>query len=172
MLCQECRKRPATVHITKIINGRKTEMDLCEQCAREKGDFDFFAEPQFPIQSFLAGLLGQHLQAQPFAQAAVEPKCDMCGLTYHEFAQAGRFGCSRCYERFGDRLEPVLRRIHGATQHVGKVPARTGGTLRLRRELANLREALARAVAAEDFERAAKLRDDIRKLEKELGGQG
>ncbi len=169
MLCQECRKRPATVHITRIVNGRKTEMDLCEQCAREQGEFDLFTEPQFPIQSFLAGLLGQHLQSHAAAQASVQPKCDNCGLTYQEFAQAGRFGCSRCYERFGERLDPVLRRIHGASQHAGKVPARTGGAIKVRRDLRDRRDSLAKAVAAEDFEKAARLRDEIRKLEKELG---
>jgi len=169
MLCQECRKRPATVHITRIVNGRKTEMDLCEPCAREQGEFDLFTEPQFPIQSFLAGLLGQHLQAHPPVHAGAQPKCDTCGLTYQEFAQAGRFGCSRCYEQFGERLDPVLRRIHGASQHAGKVPARTGGAVKARRDLRDKRDSLAKAVAAEDFEKAARLRDEIRKLEKELG---
>ncbi len=169
MLCQECRKRPATVHITRIVNGKKTEMDLCEQCAREKGEFEFFAEPQFPIQSFLAGLLGQGLGSQPAIQpAAPQARCDTCGLTYEDFARSGRLGCSHCYEHFGERLEPVLRRVHGATQHGGKVPARTGGVAQVRRNLRELREALARAVQAEDFEKAAKLRDEIRQLEKEL----
>ncbi len=172
MLCQECRKRPATVHITRIINGRKTEMDLCEQCAREKGDFELFTEPQFPIQSFLASILGQHLQGHPAVQAVPQLRCDNCGLTYDEFARAGRFGCSRCYEHFAERLEPVLRRVHGSTQHAGKVPGRTGGAIKLKRDLRELRESLAKAVAAEDFEKAAQLRDEIRKLEKELGGQG
>lgn len=169
MLCQECRKRPATVHITRIVNGRKAEMDFCEQCAREKGEFEMFAEPQFPIQSFLAAILGQVSQAQPSTRTTALPKCENCGLTYQEFARAGRFGCSRCYEHFGERLEPVLRRIHGSSQHAGKIPTRSSGAIKRRKDLRDLRETLIRAVSAEDFERAAKLRDEIRNLEKDLG---
>ncbi len=168
MLCQECRRRPATIHITRIVNGRKTEMDLCEQCAHEKGEFEFFAEPQFPLQSFLAGILEQGVQAQPSYQPSRTPHCPNCGLTYRDFARTGKLGCSRCYDEFGDRLEPVLRRIHGASQHTGKVPARSGGTIKVHRELRDLREALGKAVQAEDFEAAARIRDQIRELEKKL----
>lgn len=168
MLCQECRKRPATVHITRIINGRKTEMDLCEQCARDKGELEFFIEPQFPLQSFLAGLLEQQM-AKPALQPDEDVRCSNCGLTYQEFARSGRLGCSHCYDEFGGRLEPVLRRIHGSPRHTGKLPARSGGAIKLRQNLQNLREALARAVQAENFEEAARLRDEIRRLEKERG---
>jgi protein arginine kinase activator len=169
MLCQECRKRPATVHITRIVGGRKAEMDYCEQCAREKGEFEMFTEPQFPIQSFLAGILGQVTQAQSPARTATAPRCGNCGLTYQEFAHAGRFGCSSCYEQLGERLDPVLRRIHGSSQHTGRIPARSSGLIKRRKDLRDLREALVQAVSAEDFERAATLRDEIRRLEKETG---
>jgi protein arginine kinase activator len=165
MLCQECRKRPATVHITRIVNGRKAEMSLCEQCAREKGELEFLVEPQFPIQSFLAGLLQQG--AVPMLEVSAPAKCETCGLTFEEFSRTGRLGCSGCYERFGDRLDPVLRRIHGSARHTGKVPARSGEAIKVRRELARLREALAEAVKAEEFEKAAELRDEIKRLEKE-----
>jgi protein arginine kinase activator len=168
MLCQECRKRPATVHVTRIVNGRKTETDLCEECAREQGELPFLAESQFSIQSFLAGILEQGAQTQASVKAGAAQRCLNCGLTYREFARAGRLGCSHCYDQLGDRLEPVLRRIHGASQHTGKVPARSGGTIKLRRDLRELRENLAKAVGTEDFELAANLRDQIRKLEKEL----
>jgi protein arginine kinase activator len=167
MLCQECRKRPATIHITRITNGRKSEVNLCEECAREKGELDFAVEPQFPIQSFLAGLL-EHSGA-PLFQLPAGTQCGSCGLSYIDFSRAGRLGCSQCYEHFGERLDPVLRRIHGSAQHTGKVPARTGGTIKLRKNLQELREALAGAVRAEEFEKAARLRDEIRELERELG---
>lgn len=167
MLCQECRQRPATIHVTRIINGRKSEMDLCEQCARDKGDFDFFVEPQLPLQTFLASLL-QQAQAMSAPQTVAALTCDNCGLTYREFAQTGKLGCSKCYEQLGERLEPVLKRIHGSVEHVGKVPKRTGGVFRVRQELRELRERMARAVQAEDFETAAKLRDEIKKREKEV----
>jgi len=120
-----------------------------------------------PIQSFLAGLLEQG--AAPVLQAAPGTQCANCGLSYRDFSRAGRLGCSQCYERFGERLDPVLRRIHSSSQHTGKVPARSGSTIKLRRDLHELRELLLRAVRAEEFERAAALRDEIRELEKELG---
>jgi len=167
MLCQQCRKRPAAVHITKIINGRKTELNLCAECAGEQGELDFFVEPQFPIQSFLAGLLKKG--AVPVVPAAASPRCPGCGLAFHDFARTGRLGCSECYERFGERLEPVLRRIHGSLVHSGKVPARSGETIKVRRTIEELRAELARAVEAEEFEKAAKLRDQIKDLEKKLG---
>jgi len=167
MLCQECRKRPANVHVTRITNGRRTELHLCQECARERGQPEFVVEPQFPIQSFLAGLLDPG--APPFIKLPAPATCAYCGLTYQEFARSGRLGCSSCYERFGERLDPVLRRIHGSSHHGGKVPTRSGGAVRLRRNLQELREALARAVQAEEFEKAAQLRDEIRNLEKELG---
>jgi len=156
VLCQECRQRAATVHVTRIVNGRKSEVDLCEQCARDKGEFDLFVEPQLPLQTFLASLL-QQAQAMSTPQAPARPTCSNCGLTYKEFAQTGKLGCSKCYEQFGERLEPVLKRIHGSLEHVGKVPKRTGGVFRVRQELRELRERMARAVQAEDFETAAKL---------------
>ncbi len=167
MLCQECRKRQATVHITRIVNGHKTEMVLCEQCAKEKGELEMFAEPQFPLQSFLASLLeqgGHAAQSTP----AIAARCSNCGLTYRDFARTGRLGCSQCYSEFGGWLDPVLRRIHGTSKHTGKVPARTGGTAKIRKSLNDLREALSRAVQSEEFEKAAGLRDEIRRLEKEL----
>lgn len=171
MLCQECRKRPATLHITRIVNGRKTEMSLCQECARETGELEFLGEPQFPLQSFLAGLLeagGLTTVLQPAGSRS--PRCENCGLTFQDFSRVGRLGCSRCYEQFGERLEPVLRRVHGSTQHAGKVPARSGDSIKLRRNLEDLRHRLSQAVKAEEFEKAAALRDQIRTLEKELEG--
>lgn len=170
MLCQECRKRPASLHITRIVNGRKTELSLCQECARETGELEFLSEPQFPIQSFLAGLFEQGGMAVLKPAGSRTSRCENCGLTFQEFARVGRLGCSLCYEQFGDRLEPVLRRVHGSTQHAGKVPARSGDAIKLRRSLQDLREELALAVKAEEFETAASLRDQIRKLEKELEG--
>jgi len=167
MLCQECRKKPATVHITRIINGRKTELNLCSECAGEKGELDFFMEPQFPIQTFLAGLLEKGaMQVMP---ASAGPRCPGCGSTFRDFSRTGRLGCSQCYEHFGNRLDPVLRRVHGSLVHSGKVPARSGEAIKVRRSIEELRSELARAVEAEEFEKAAKLRDRIKDLQKELG---
>lgn len=165
MLCQECRKRPATVHLTKIINGQKTELHLCQQCAQEKGEFEYLFQPVFSFPNLLAGLMGA--PASPEVPT-VEERCPGCGLSYSDFAQRGRLGCSRCYETFAARLDPLLKRIHGHVQHTGKVPRRTGGLVRVRKEVNMLRNELQRAIEREEFERAAKLRDQIRELEKKL----
>lgn len=174
MVCDECRLREATVHLTQIINGKKTERHLCPQCAR-KHEAEFFLEPQFSIHNLLAGLLEGTWQ--PPAGAAQDLRCSRCGLRYREFARTGLLGCSHCYDEFKQQLEPVLRRIQGQVRHRGKVPSRAGSHLRLGRQLDQLRAQLREAVAREEYERAARLRDEIRALEQRLragdaGGTG
>lgn len=177
MICDECKKRPATVHFTKIINGHKTEMHLCQECAREKGDFDFFTIPEFSFQNFLAGLLqggGSYmgLPTVPEGDTGIRisstKTCENCGLDYPSFMKSGFLGCSVCYSQFASQLEPILRKIHGATRHVGKVPRKTGGTLRIRREIEELRAQLQRHIAKEEYEKAAEIRDKIHAMEKQL----
>ncbi|HEU4962496.1 MAG TPA: UvrB/UvrC motif-containing protein [Bacilli bacterium] len=191
MLCQECNQREATVHFTKIVNGDKKEVHLCEPCARDKGDFmmkdisEGFAQgfgQGFP-QNFANGfsfnnLLGSLLGFEPgkFGGATgnsqtqqTGQRCDTCGLSYQQFAQVGRFGCAECYHHFANRLEPMIRRIHGgATHHTGKVPQRTGGLIRKKKEIDNLRRDLQTKIQQEQFEEAAVLRDRIRQLEQDL----
>lgn len=171
MRCEECGEREATVYVSLTVNGEKKERHLCAECARRVGEFEFMVEPQFSLQSLLASLLqgagGQGVLAP--AGAA----CPACRLTYAQFAQAGRLGCSECYRTFERQLEPLLRRIHGSSVHAGKVPRSLGAQTRARRKLSNLREELERAVRREDYERAAQLRDEIRKIEAgEKGGAG
>jgi len=171
MYCQECQKRPATVHLTQIINHEQTVQHLCEQCARDKGEFSFDTYPPFSIQNLLTGLMNLESasQGQVVAHQA-KVQCDNCGLTYAQFGQIGRFGCSRCYSTFGDRILPLLRRIHGSTQHVGKVPVRAGGMVKLRRAVEDLRGRMQKHISREEFEEAAILRDQIKQLEAEIKG--
>jgi protein arginine kinase activator len=98
-----------------------------------------------------------------------EKRCRICGMSYRDFARAGRLGCSRCYETFEDRLDPLLRRIHGSGRHMGKAPAKASGAARARRELEELRRQLSAAVAQEAYEKAAELRDRIKAIESKLG---
>ncbi|NLP36030.1 MAG: hypothetical protein GX357_00045 [Firmicutes bacterium] len=170
MLCEACQKRPATVHLTEIINGEKKVSHLCEQCAREKGEFNF-DYPPFSIQNLLSGLLNLDVQAdKPVEFSARKLQCENCGLTYAQFGQIGRFGCSQCYTSFGERLQPLMRRIHGSAQHVGKIPKRAGTTVKLRRNLEEMRKELQALVEREEFEQAAILRDQIRELEAKVEG--
>lgn len=166
MLCERCQERPASVHVTRIINGDKTELYLCQECARE-------IQPQlnFSIPKFLAGLLdydpGLEVKAPPAGE-----RCQECGLTYEQFHQTGRLGCPDCYHYLSPRLDPLIRRIQGSSQHRGKVPRRAGGNLRVRREIENLRAQLQQLIQQEEFENAARVRDRIRDLEGSLGEQG
>lgn len=170
MLCQECQKRPATVHITKIINNQKAQISLCEECASAyQEQWSSFWGTNFSINKFLAGLLS-HDSALAGSNKGVNKQnaCPQCGQSYAHFAQSGKFGCDRCYETFGENLEPLLRRLHGSRAHRGKVPARTGGSIRLKKELQDLKYKLHELIKAEKFEEAAKIRDKIRELEREI----
>lgn len=173
MNCEECGKRPATLHLTKIVNGEKTEYHICEHCAQEKGDV-FTGFSNFSINNLLSGLLNfDPMQKKEGGrdQSAAHGKtlhCETCGLTYAQFSKSGRFGCSDCYQFLGDKLDPLFRRIHGNTQHIGKVPERTGGQIKIRKELDQLKASLQKYVASEEFEEAAEIRDRIRALEQKI----
>lgn len=175
MLCEDCHKKPATVHLTKIVNNNKIEKHLCEQCARESEEMNLSFEPKFSFHHLLTGLLGTEGSAfVPGEGNAQESnvQCGNCNLTYPQFCQIGRFGCSQCYEAFGSRLNPLLKRVHGSSTHNGKLPKRVGGAVRLKKQIEQLREELQKKVTAEKFEDAAKLRDEIRELQKGLSGEG
>jgi protein arginine kinase activator len=165
MKCQECGQRPATVHFTKIVQGDKSEFHLCESCAREKGEWINKTTAGFSLNSLLSGLLNLETTG---TTVTAPPRCSTCGLTYNQFSQVGRFGCADCYDHFRNRLEPLLRKVHGSTTHIGKVPQRTGGMIKTKRDLDKLRIQLQAAVQMEKFEEAAVLRDKIRELEKQL----
>ncbi|MBB3114254.1 protein arginine kinase activator [Paenibacillus phyllosphaerae] len=174
MLCQECGKRPASLHFTKIVGGEKTEFHICESCAREKGEGIPGTTNGFSIHSLLSGLLdfepsGGASGAGPGYQAKGQTiRCDNCGLTYAQFSKMGRFGCSKCYSQFGDKLDPILKRVHGNAVHVGKVPKRSGTRIKLKREIESLRRELHERIEREEFENAAQIRDRIRELERSV----
>lgn len=176
MICQECQKRLAAVHYIKVVNGQKTEHHLCEQCARENGELDlaFGFDSGFSIHNLLAGLLDMdsHQKAETRGKEGGS-KCPTCGLSYAEFSRTGKLGCCDCYLAFDKQLEPLFRRIHGSTSHSGKVPERTGGLVKIEKEIRLLSQELQLSVDREDYEKAAELRDQIKQLKLELEqGQG
>jgi protein arginine kinase activator len=167
MNCQECGAKPATLHFTKILNGDKTEFHLCDSCAREKGEILPGSVNGFSIHNLLSGLI----DFEPSTGGATVPsksqslKCEGCGLTYSQFSKIGRFGCSQCYTSFGSRLDPLFRRVHGNTTHMGKVPERSGGRIKIKKEIEQLKKELQYRIEQEEFEMAAQVRDQIRSLE-------
>ena len=170
MLCQRCGEKEATIHLKKIINGEKTELYLCEECAEETGQISLDGSDPFSFQSLLAGILNPGLGSS-LANTQSDIKCEKCGMPYRRFTQKGLFGCAHCYDTFGNRLDALAKRIHGSNEHTGKVPRRKGGNLRVKRQIEELRNKMQQAVESENFEKAAELRDRIHELEDKLGGE-
>lgn len=169
MLCQNCQQRPATVHLTKVINYEKTELHLCEVCAKSAGgELGLMFEPNFSFQNLIAGLLEGELNLYQQPSSGKGPSCQNCGLTFFDFKNSGLLGCGDCYRYLKSGLEPLFKRVHGSNHHIGKVPKRTGGRVRIRKEIEDLRSQLQQAIGREDYENAAYLRDEIRRREQEL----
>ncbi len=164
MLCDVCGKNPATVHLTEIIDEQMTELHLCEDCAHKKSAQ---IGQQFGLSDLLAGMAD--FEKPSPEKEAVAVKCPNCGLSYADFRKIGRLGCGECYRAFNKYLAPLLKRIHGATQHIGKVPFKAGKVIRKKEKVTDilaLKEKLQRAIETEAFEEAARLRDQIRDLER------
>jgi protein arginine kinase activator len=162
MLCDECAKRPATVHITKVENGKKSDTHLCEQCAMQMNLLSL--SPSFSVNDLLAGLLSSGGAASKIAGKVEDAVCDVCGLSYSRFRETGRFGCGNCYKVFGERLNPLFKKVHGNTSHTGKIPNRAGGRIKVLKEVEKLKQQLEEAIRNEEYEKAASIRDRIREI--------
>jgi protein arginine kinase activator len=173
MTCDICGKKKATVHLTEIVDEQLSEMHLCEECARQKSAQ---MEQQFGLADLLAGLSET---SKPVATKEGEKsvlKCSRCGLPYEDFRKFGRLGCGDCYTSFREHLTGLLRKIHGSNKYLGKTPSSyqdsqaaplAEGEVALlpSEDLADLKQQLQSAIAAEDFEKAAQIRDKIRNFE-------
>jgi len=159
MLCELCQANEAKLHVTQIVNNEMRTLSLCESCAAEKGLDTESSAANVPLTDFLAQVGKDRLEA-------TGGPCAFCGMKFEEFKRTGRLGCSHCYVAFERSLGTLLRRLHGSTQHVGKVYLPPDPTRAEQQErLAGLRRKLDKAVELEDFERAAEIRDMIRTLE-------
>ena len=160
-LCDNCGSKPATVNLTQIENNEMSSYHLCEDCAAQKG-LEAATEPSSsPLPDFLA-----QIGDEPREEEDSDNECSFCGLTFAAFRETGRLGCPHCYETFEAHLRRLLRRVHGGTKHVGKIYLPPDPTVsEIEKQMEALRRRLNRAVEAEDFERAAELRDQIRSLE-------
>lgn len=167
MICQACGKNTATTHIKTTVNGRLTELHLCPECAREQGYTHLF--DGWGFGSLMSGLMGN------MAPQRQVQRCPSCGTGFEEISRSGKIGCASCYKTFRNQLLPVIQRIHGTTQHKGKVPG--GSALRVMdaprqivavetSQLDEKKRQLQKAIETQDFEQAAVLRDEIKELEK------
>lgn len=175
MICQDCKERPATFHFTKVINGEKTEVHICEHCAQANSELILFnGNTGFSLNNLLTGLLNieadlHNKKEQNVFQSSHELQCEGCTMTFSEFKKSGRFGCSNCYNTFNSYIVPILKRVHGGnTVHEGKIPKRIGGDIHIRKEIEGLKNKIHDFIIQEEFEQAALTRDKIRSLEKKL----
>ncbi|MFV1959584.1 MAG: UvrB/UvrC motif-containing protein [Planctomycetota bacterium] len=159
MVCQFCGKNPATIHFTEIKDGKKHELHICEACASEQG-----------LAAGVPAVLGNLMQMDPPAhkrETSTEGlACPHCGITFDEFRTKGRLGCPHDYLVFAEALDSLVDKIHGAHRHTGRLPRgrRTVDT-DLAEHLLRLRHELQESIRTEDYENAARLRDEIRALE-------
>jgi len=163
-VCDLCGERPAVMHLTQVVDNQTTTSHLCERCAAEKGLSTPSPSGNLPLADFLAKMGGAQSKEERAADGDLS--CPFCGLSAAAFKEVGRLGCPQCYSTFEVSLRGLLRRIHGGTQHVGKVYLPPDPSItEVEKRLDGLRKKLQRAIDTEDFERAAQLRDQIRTLE-------
>ena len=173
MLCERCGQNNASVHVTRIVNGERSEINVCANCAAEMPN----AMP-LSLQHLFAGIMEE---ASTQRRARPQRRCETCGLTFEQFRESGRLGCSHCYEVFREELTPILKRVHGSTEYMGYMSRRLLDTLAGaaptsanggQSPLAEMKKQMALAVEREDFEEAARLRDAIREAESAPSGKG
>jgi protein arginine kinase activator len=155
MMCQRCQEE-ASVHLTETINGRRRELHLCGDCAQQAGLALPDAPPTLALDAVVQGLIVAHVGELVGELANLT--CPDCGMRFMEFRAQGRLGCPNDYGVFARGLLPLVQRAHGATRHVGKVARRP----RAAAERLRLRSQLRAAIAREDYEQAARLRDQLR----------
>ena len=164
--CDHC-DRPAVVHEVTVKNGVKSETHLCHEHAEEAG-------VSMPTHQPINQLLTQFVISQKGkarSKAKARKTCSSCGMTFSRFRQAGTLGCPGCYEAFEEHLAPLIERAqNGATHHRGKTPRRAGGSVDRQLLVQHLVKELDQAVASEQYERAAQLRDRLRNLNPETTG--
>ena len=180
MLCDNCGKRTANVRYTQIINGNKKEMMLCEECSQKLGIRNMDFNMPLDFSSFLSDFWNE-FQNTNFISTLTpinQLKCNKCGLLFEDFMNTGKFGCQECYNTFEDNLDELLKSIQGGNKHIGRIGKTQqvnkikenaqdkSNKIREKTKLDKLQENLQLAIKEERYEDAAKIRDEISKLNK------
>jgi protein arginine kinase activator len=159
MICDVCKQNEAKVFLTQIVDGKMQKVNLCDACAKEKGVDD---PTGFALADLLLGL-GAAQEIERSSGSA--NRCPVCGFTQADFKKTGRLGCAQCYETFAEGLTSLLKAMHKGTNHTGKVPARLAKLAERENALKSLQLDLQKAVAEENYEAAAQIRDQLRQVE-------
>ncbi|MBE6720262.1 MAG: hypothetical protein E7571_06380 [Ruminococcaceae bacterium] len=168
MKCTHCNEREANTHIKRIINGKREEMHLCSECAKELGVMNDFNFEPFSMDSFFGNLLGAGAAA--LNSLAGIDRCTYCGSSFNDVVNSGQVGCAHCYDKFDDMLTPSIEKLHGRTKHIGKSVTYTeekeapAPEEKPKSELETLKADLKKAVQEQRFEDAAVLRDKIKEI--------
>lgn len=196
MLCQICNQNESTLKLVKISPGEEIQgLEVCEECAikasphRRKMARGISKKNDETLKHLLQGIIMQEKSGVSALESDDEPTCSECGLSFSMYRASYMLGCPACYDAFGEQLLSDIRKIHGSTQHKGDsppAPESMGIDRRPPRQqeapkapppppeptreqkLEALRSALDEAVEAEDFGKAAELRDQIKSLEDEV----
>ena len=160
-LCDLCGKSEATMEVSQLDkDGKVTEISVCAGCARQRG-FTEVEKLKAGVAEIIAELKNR------VDEGDTKLVCGNCGMSYAEFKRQGRLGCAECYVSFHDELVPLIRRIHGAVQHVGRTASGGRKQAQVKMNVQKIREALTGAIQAEDYEKAAALRDQLKQAETE-----
>lgn len=192
MLCEKCKQREAIVHKQAVVNGVSRSEHLCSVCAANEGNnwidnIDSFFSNDFFSEEIMSDWFQPFFKVIGTSKSVVpQPKrkennCPRCGMTWIEFQQYGLLGCSECYNHFNEQLPPLLRRLYGQSEHFGKKPYNDGDKavvfvsevenyLTGLSEKEKLQQVMQKAIDDENFEEAARLRDDIKALEAKEDG--
>ena len=163
MICEKCQKQQATVHLTEIVNNEKKEAHLCEKCAHNSGVGIKFS---FSISDILGNLIDSKNPKD--TKKVKNLTCPECGIGFEDFKEKARMGCAKDYDIFREGVIPLVEKIHGASQHIGKVPKTVEPQVQKENELVKLKRKLSTLIKSENYEQAAEIRDRIKVLETEL----
>lgn len=171
MLCEKCKKNEAKINLVTVVNGQKHEIWLCETCVKDISSIPFFSSIGQDVNLPFQGMLTEILSSVDKNKIDIDNNkikelvCSNCGVTYDEFKKTGRLGCSACYSEFKVVLDPRIKSLQAGVRHIGKIPKMKGKELAKRRRLKDLKEEMQKLILAEEYERAAIARDEIKKLE-------
>lgn len=162
MKCECCSKTEATIHLTQVIDGEVKKLNLCQVCAQNNG---IDLNSPISITDVLLGL-GNPVSGEPIKTdlSEFDLSCSRCQMTRAEFKKRARLGCPECYKAFMGELNAITQAMHHSRQHVGKIPARQGNEARITAQIAALQKDIETAIAKEEYEVAANLRDKIKSL--------
>lgn len=178
MLCENCGKNYANVRYTQIINGVKKEISVCDECSKKLGIDHLNFDMPIDFASYLGEFFGayENTNILPIIQEEKQLQCPNCETTFEEFINNGNFGCKECYNAFQTKIDTLLKNIHGANRHIGRL-GEIKESKKIKKEekieeqkednkIDKLKKALKIAIKEEKYEEAAKIRDEIKELEK------